>query len=143
MIQVRNQLTPLYKYNLPQPHPKTVYMTILWHYHNENVIYRQTILNIIIINYINVDNDQSKGTIIEAPEARGIYKSIPTRCPLPTCHLLTIDRRMFIPGTRKNVNLTPLMDMLWSIILNKLVGNHVHTYKSRFDHSETILGPKN
>ena len=58
-----------------------------------------------------IDNDQS--TIIEAPE---VYKSIPTHSPTAT------------PTTectreRKMSTLTPLMDMLWSIILNQTFRN--------------------
>ena len=49
-----------------------------------------------------IDNDQS--TIIEAPE---VYKSIPTHSP-------SKNQRQ-----KKMSTLTPLMDMLWSIILNQ------------------------
>ena len=50
-----------------------------------------------------VDNDQS--TIIEEPE---VYKSIPTHFP-------SKNQRQNVPG-KKMSTLTPLMDMLWSII---------------------------
>ena len=49
-----------------------------------------------------IDNDQS--TIIEAPE---VYKSIPTHSP-------SKNQRQ-----KKMSTLTPLMDMLWSILLNQ------------------------
>ena len=49
-----------------------------------------------------IDNDQS--TIIEAPE---VYKSIPTHSP-------SKNQRQ-----KKMLTLTPLMDMLWSILLNQ------------------------
>ncbi len=49
-----------------------------------------------------IDNDQS--TIIEAQE---VYKSIPTHSP-------SKNQRQ-----KKMSTLTPLMDMLWSIILNQ------------------------
>ena len=52
-----------------------------------------------------IDNDQS--TIIEAPE---VYKSIPTHSP-------SKNQRQSVPG--KISTLTPLMYMLWSIILNQ------------------------
>ena len=52
-----------------------------------------------------IDNDQS--TIIEAPE---VYKSIPTHFP-------SKNQRQNVP--KKMSTLTPLMDMLWSIILNQ------------------------
>jgi len=53
-----------------------------------------------------IDNDQS--TIIEAPE---VYKSIPT-------HSLSKNQRQNVPETKMST-LTPLMYMLWSIILNQ------------------------
>jgi len=53
-----------------------------------------------------IDNDQS--TIIEAPE---VYKFIPTHFP-------SKNQRQIVPG-KKMSTLTPLMDMLWSIILNQ------------------------
>jgi len=53
-----------------------------------------------------IDNDQSN--IIEAPE---VYKSIPTHFP-------SKNQRQNVPG-KKMSTLTPLMDMLWSIILNQ------------------------
>ncbi len=53
-----------------------------------------------------IDNDQS--TIIEAPE---VYKSIPTHFP-------SKNQRQNVPG-EKMLTLTPLMDMLWSIMLNQ------------------------
>ena len=49
-----------------------------------------------------IDNDQS--IIIEAPE---VYKSTATHFPSTK------------PTTKKISTLTPLMDMLWSIILNQ------------------------
>ena len=52
-----------------------------------------------------VDNDQS--TIIAAPE---VYKSIPTHSP-------SRNQRQNVP--EKMLTLTPLMDMLWSILLNQ------------------------
>ena len=52
-----------------------------------------------------IDNDQS--TIIEAPEV--VYKSIPSHSP-------SKNQRQSVPG--KISTLTPLMYMLWSIILN-------------------------
>ena len=53
-----------------------------------------------------IDNDQS--TIIEAPK---VYKSIPTYSP-------SKNQRQNVSG--KNMStLTPLMYMLWSIILNQ------------------------
>ncbi len=53
-----------------------------------------------------IDNDQS--TIIEAPE---VYKSIPTHSP-------SKNQRQSV--SRKKIStLTPLMYMLWSIILNQ------------------------
>jgi len=58
-------------YNSPK---NSVYISKLWLYLNENVIYCLIIHNSIII-LIN-DNDQS--TTIQAPE---VYKSIPTQCP--------------------------------------------------------------
>ena len=55
-----------------------------------------------------IDNDQS--TIIEAPE---VYKSIPTHFP-------SKNQRQNVPGTGKKMStLTPLMDILGSIILNQ------------------------
>ena len=53
-----------------------------------------------------VDNDQS--TIIEAPE---VYKSIPTHSP-------TTNPTEEQPK-KPNTTLTPLMGMLWSILLNQ------------------------
>ena len=53
-----------------------------------------------------IDNDQS--TIIEAPE---VYKSIPTHFP-------SKNQRQNVPE-KKMSTLTPLMDILWSIILNQ------------------------
>jgi len=53
-----------------------------------------------------VDNVQS--TIIEAPE---VYKSITTHFPSKI-------QRQNVPG-KKMSTLTPLMDLLWSIILNQ------------------------
>ena len=53
-----------------------------------------------------VDNDQS--TIIEAPE---VYKSIPTHSP-------SKNQRQNVSG-KKMLTLTPLMYMLWSIILTQ------------------------
>ena len=53
-----------------------------------------------------IDNDQS--TIIEAPE---VYKSIPL-----TSRVKTSDKMY---QGKKMSTLTPLMDMLWSIILNQ------------------------
>ena len=52
-----------------------------------------------------IDNDQS--TIIEAPE---VNKSIPTHFPSKN--------QRHVPR-KKMSTLTPLMDMLWSIILNQ------------------------
>ncbi len=52
-----------------------------------------------------IDYDQS--TIIEAPE---VYKSIPTHSP-------SRNQRQNVP--EKMLTLTPLMDMLWSILLNQ------------------------
>ena len=52
-----------------------------------------------------IDNDQS--TIIEAPE---VYKSIPTHSPSKN--------QQNVSG-KKMSTLTPLMYMLWSIILNQ------------------------
>ena len=54
-----------------------------------------------------IDNDQS--TIIEAPE---VYKSTPTHSPTQNQR-----QRQNVTET-KMLTLTPLMDMLWSIILN-------------------------
>ena len=53
-----------------------------------------------------IDNDQS--IIIEAPE---VYKSIPTHFPSKI-------QRQNVLGNKMST-LTPLMDMLWSIILNQ------------------------
>jgi hypothetical protein len=53
-----------------------------------------------------IDNDQS--TIIEAPE---VYKSIPTHSPTAKPTTECTEKKMS--------TLTPLMDMLWSIILNQ------------------------
>ena len=53
-----------------------------------------------------IDNDQS--ATIEAPE---VYKSIPTHFPSKI-------QRQNVLG-KKVSTLTPLMDMLWSIILNQ------------------------
>ena len=57
-----------------------------------------------------IDNDQS--AIIEAPE---VYKSIPTHSPTATPTTECIREKMS--------TLTPLMDMLWSIILNQTFRN--------------------
>ena len=54
-----------------------------------------------------IDNDQS--TIIEAPE---VDKSIPTHFPRSK------NQRQNVPGEKMST-LTPLMDMLWSIMLNQ------------------------
>ena len=62
-----------------------------------------------------VDNDQS--TIIEAPE---VYKSIPIHSP-------SKNQRQNVPG-KKMSTLTPLMDMLWSILLNQ-------TFRISYSHS--------
>ena len=56
-----------------------------------------------------IDNDQS--IIIEAPE---VYKSIPT-------HFTSKIQRQNVPGEKMST-LTPLMGMLWSIILNQTCG---------------------
>ena len=53
-----------------------------------------------------IDTDQS--TIIQAPE---VYKST-------TTHFPSKNQRRNLPG-KKMSTLTPLMDMLWSIILNQ------------------------
>jgi hypothetical protein len=53
-----------------------------------------------------IDNDQS--TIIEAPE---VYKIIPTHSP-------TAKKQQNVPG-KKMLTSTPLIHMLWSIILNQ------------------------
>ena len=75
-----------------------------------------------------IDNDQS--TIIEASEVIS-----------PTPLTLPLQNQRQNQGKSPISILTPLMDMLWSIILKQIAGVHIPTYKSRFDHSETILGP--
>ena len=59
-----------FRYNSPK---NSVYISILWLYHNEKLFYCLIILNNIILM---IDNDQS--TTIKAPE---VYKSIPTHSP--------------------------------------------------------------
>ena len=59
----------------------------------------------------------------------------------PSPLTLPLQRQRQNVPEKKMSTLTPLTDMLWSIILNQLAGYHIRTYESRFDHSETILGP--
>jgi hypothetical protein len=81
-----HHLYPAGVWDLGSPHPKTVYMSILWLYTTMKMLfYWLIILNSIILM---IDNDQS--TIIEAPE---VYKSIPTHPP-------SKNQRQNVPGKK-------------------------------------------
>ena len=91
-------------WDLGTTHPKTVYICQYYGFTSMTMLfYWLIILNNIILM---IDNDQS--IIIEAPE---VYKSTATHFPSTK------------PTTKctgeKMSTLTPLMDMLWSIILNQ------------------------
>jgi len=99
-----HHLYPAWCWDFGPPHPKTVYICQCYGFTAMKMLfYWLIILNIIVLM---IDNDQS--TIIEAPE---VYKSIPTHSP-------SKNQRQNVPG-KKMSTLTPLMYMLWSIILNQ------------------------
>ena len=90
-------------WDLGSPHPKTVYICQYYGFTTINMLFYWLIIlsNIILM----IDNDLS--TIIEAPE---VYKFIPTHSP-------SKNQRQNVP--EKMSTLTPLMYMLWSIILTQ------------------------
>ena len=91
-------------WDLGTTHPKTVYICQYYSFTSMKMLFYWLIIHYNII--LMVDNDQS--TIIEAPE---VYKSIPTHSP-------SKNQRQNVSG-KKMSTLTPLMDMLWSILLNQ------------------------
>ena len=105
-----HHLYPAGCWDLGTIHPKTVYICQYYGFTTIKMsFYWLIILNNIILM---INNDQS--TIIEAPE---VYKSTTTHFPSTK------------PTTKKLSTLTPLMDMLWSILLHQ-------TFRISYSHYE-------